>query len=210
MSAVASPAEQRMILRDISWETYIRLCDENQSPATRMFYDEGILEIVTVSSEHERFKWALEHVFEALAEGFDIDFENLGHTTFRRRDLQKAFEPDTCFYVKRISAVRGKSEIVLPSDPAPELVVEVDISRSSLQKLPLFAAMGVGEVWRYEGSQIMIFRLSSGEYAEVEESTMLPGVTSAVLTRLIDESLTMTRTGWLRHVRQWAQDYRPR
>jgi hypothetical protein len=85
------------------------------------------------------------------------------------------------------------------------LVIEIDISRSSLDRFPIFASIGVPEVWRYDGMRVAIFTLSGGAYQEHETSEAFPGVTSQVITQFIEESKTLQRTVWLRRVRAWAR-----
>jgi Uma2 family endonuclease len=40
-------------------------------------------------------------------------------------------EPDECFYIQNLSAVKGKKRIDLNQDPPPDLVVEIDITSRS-------------------------------------------------------------------------------
>jgi hypothetical protein len=81
-------------------------------------------------------------------------------------------------------------------------VIEIDITSPSLNKFPILAAIDVLEVWRFDGAQIGLFRLSEGKYVKVDESITLPGVTSEVINRLLEASKTLKRTDWLRLVRE--------
>ncbi len=147
----------------------------------------------------------LASLIDVLALEFDIDIRNLGSTTFKREDLSRGFEPDTCFYIQRVAQIRGKDDIDLTVDPPPDLVIEVDITHLSLNKLPLYAAIGVTEVWRYDGASVTIYTLAQDAYTSSETSHVLPSVTSAVLTQFIAESRELRRPDWLRRVREWAQ-----
>ena len=84
-------------------------------------------------------------------------------------------------------------------------MIEIDISRPSLNKLPIYAQMGVGEVWRYDGRRLTIFKLKGSEYIERAESAALPNVTDETLTNFVEEGTQLKRTAWLRRVREWAQ-----
>ena len=101
--------------------------------------------------------------------------------------------------------IRDRKKLDLTVDPPPDLVIEIDISRPSLNKLPIYAQMGVGEVWRYDGRRLTIFRLEGSGYSERAESTGLPKVTSEALTNFVEEGKQLKRTAWLRRVREWAQ-----
>ena len=104
--------------------------------------------------------------------------------------------------------IRSKDEIDLTVDPPPDLVIEIDISSSSLNKLPLYAQLGVTEVWRYNGEQVTILRRDGDTYTAHEESMILPGLTSTVISQFLTESKTAERPLWLRRVREWARERR--
>jgi Uma2 family endonuclease len=144
-------------------------------------------------------------LIEMLALELGIDIRNLGSTTFKRGDLSRGFEPDSCFYIQQTAQIRGKDDIDLAVDPPPDLVIEVDVTHPSLDKLPLYAAVGVTEVWRYDGASVTIYILAQEAYTASETSQALPGVTSNILSQFIVESRQLRRPDWLRRVREWAQ-----
>lgn len=202
----SSESAQGVILQGISWETYERLLAEHQeSSGTHFTYDRGRLEIMVLSAKHEAVKHVLALLVEVLAEELNIDVYGLGSTTFRRADLERGFEPDACFYIQRESLVRGKDEIDLTVDPPPDLVIEIDIPSPSLNKFPVFAVLGIPEVWRYDGTRVCCFGLEGDEYIERTESVALPKITSAALTEFIEQDKHLKRTVWLRRVREWAR-----
>ncbi|MDQ3753524.1 MAG: Uma2 family endonuclease [Acidobacteriota bacterium] len=207
MAQVLSPIEQRVILHNISWETYQRLLTEHgESTGTRLIYDRGALEIMIVSLKHERLNRLLADLFTFIADELQIDFVGAGSTTFRREDLERGFEPDSCFYIKHADRIRDKDEVDLSTNPPPDLIIEIDITSPSLPRFPIFAAVGVPEIWRYDGVQVAIHQLVSGNYVAMDDSTALPGVTGELLTRFMQASETQKRTAWLRQVRAWARD----
>ncbi len=199
----------RIILHGIRWETYTRLLDDMEdSHAAHFAYDQGELEIMPLSERHEKPNRALALLVEILAEELDIDLQRLGSTTFKRDDLQKGFEPDSCFYIQHERAIRGKEKIDLTVDPPPDLIIEIDISSHSLNKFPLYAALGILEVWRYVDRRVRIFSLANGQYVEVENSIAFPVLTNAIATRFLAESAEAASTTWLRRVRQWVREAR--
>lgn len=209
METVETPSEQRTVLHNISWETYEHLlADHRDRSSPRFAYDQGVLEIMVVSGRHERPNRLISLLVELVAEEMELDLVNLGSTTFRREDLQRGFEPDTCFYVQNEERVRGKVEIDSEVDPPPDLVIEVDITSPSLDRFPIYAHFGVPEVWRYDGERVVVYELRDTEYVEVANSLALPWFTSDILTRMVAQGLTMRRTSWTRKVREWAQSIR--
>lgn len=206
METVKIPSEQRTVLHNISWETYEHLlADHRDRSSPRFAYDRGVLEIMVVSSKHERPNRLISLLVELVAEELELDLVNLGSTTFRREDLQRGFEPDTCFYVQNEERVRGKLEIDSDVDPSPDLVIEVDMTSPSLDRFPIYARFGVPEVWRYDGEKVVVYELRDTEYVEFANSLALPWFTSDILTHLVEQGLTMRRTSWARKVREWAR-----
>jgi len=206
METVKSPVEQRILLSNISWETYERLlADHLDSSVPHFTYDRGLLEIMSPNPEHEKINRTINLLVEIVAEEMGLDTENLGSTTFRREDLERGFEPDTCFYVQNEERIRGKTRLDLTVDPPPDLVIEIDITSPSLNKFPIYAKIGVPEIWRYNGEKIAIFRLEGEGYVEVPESATLTPVSGEVLSSFVEEGKVLGRTTWLRRVRDWAR-----
>lgn len=199
-------SEQRIVLYGIGWETYEHLlADQQDASVPRFAYDRGMLEIMSPNPEHEKINRNIALLVEVLAEEMDIEVEDLGSTTFRREDLKRGFEPDSCFYIQNEERIRGKARIDLTVDPPPDLIIEIDITSPSLDKFPIYARIGVPEVWRYDGKRIAIFELKGDKYAEVLESAVLPPLTGDILSRFARESTTSRRRDWMRKVREWAR-----
>jgi Uma2 family endonuclease len=199
-------AAQRVILRQINWPLYQQLqATRGELANPRFAYDRGVLEITVISFEHEQLNRLIAQLFETLADELELDYVNAGSTTFDRADLEQGFEPNTAFYLLNAGYVRGLTQIDLRTDPAPELVIEVDITHPSLNKFPIYAGLGIPEVWRYHKGRLIILRLADGQYQEQEVSAVLPSVTSAPLTQWIAEGLQSKRSEWLRKLRAWAQ-----
>ena len=209
MATVLTPAEQRVVLSGITWGTYERLLAEHgDRSGTRFTYDAGELEIVVGSFEHEEINRITADVFAAIADELGVDFVNAGSTTLKREDLNRGLEPDTCFYVGRASHVRGRERIELPSDPAPDLVVATDMTNPSLDKMAIYSAMGVREVWRYVREGFRIFALEGDAYEPRSESSILPGLTAVLVSKAIHEARTEPRQVWLGRLREWARGFR--
>lgn len=196
-----------VVLPNASWETYERLLAEHTDSANiRFSYDNGMLEIKMLSLRHESPNRKLSRLIEVLAEEMEIDIKPAGSTTFQREDLKKGFEPDSCFYIQNAEAIRGKEKIDLTVDPAPDLVIEIDITSDSLNKFPIFASIGVPEVWRYDQNGVSFHKLEGEGYIEVDHSPTFPPLTSELATQFLEESAQMRSTVWLRRARDWARE----
>jgi Uma2 family endonuclease len=214
-----SPPEGRVTLRNVSWETYKMLVEEDPGrSAPRFFYDREVLEIVSPSFEHEQIADIIALLVDRLAMELEIDVTGARSTTFDREDLARGFEPDASFYFsENASRVRGKRRLSLDAgDPPPDLVVEVDITSPSASKLPIYAHLGVAEVWRHDGERLAILGLQRRDaereerYVEIPESAFLAlaRISGGSLTRLVEEGLTSGRPAWTRRVREWAREQR--
>jgi len=206
MTTVLREPDQTVILRGIHWDTYERLlADQQQSSGTRLNFDCGTLEIVSPSSEHEQLKETITLLFQLMASELEIDVVAAGSTTFRRKDLRKGFEPDASFYIRNAQAVPKRPQSDLRRDPPPDVVVEIEITNPAINKLSIFAAAAVPEVWLSRDDRVEILALESKTYQKKMESSFLPGVTDEVLTSFVRSSRTMTSVEWIKAVRTWAK-----
>ncbi len=204
------PAQARVLLHGVSWETYERLLAEHEESAgPRFTYDNGLLEIMTLSIEHEEPNRTLASLVELVLGEWERDFLRAGSNTFKRRDLAKGFEPDSCFYLRQPERVRGKRRLDLATDPAPDLVIEIEVTSAALPRLPIFAAIGVPEVWRSDGSAVQILALQESGYEDTAASTMMPGLNADTIADILSRSREMKGFAWMREVREWAQAHRP-
>ena len=207
MATVIQPVDQPVLMDGVSWETYeALLADGGDSRQTRMAFDQGRLEIVTPGFEHELFRDVVSGVAEEILDTRGLDYLRSGSVTLKQEELARGFEADASFYVTHVAQVRGLSQIDLHSDPPPDLVVEVDISRSSMDKLPIYAAMGVPEVWRCRSGSVYVYRLAGSNYVETDQSEVLPGLTSTQLTAFAQEGLWESRQTWRRRIQDWTRE----
>ena len=194
---------ERIILHDISWETYERILAEHEDVSNPHFsYCDGDLEIMVVGYQHERLKTELCELLVEIARVVEIDYQGAASTTFRKEKKKKGFEGDGSFYFENAEIVRQKNKIDLSKDPPPELVIEIDITHGSLPKFPIFAGIGIKEVWRFDGEEVRFYRLENENYKEVSESVCLPNVKSEVVTELLFNAQEMKRLDWVKLIHQ--------
>ena len=199
-------ANQQVVLSNVSWETYEMLLEDLEGrSAPRLTYDRGQLEIMSPTPEHERLNRRINLIVDIVAAELDIRVDVLGSTTFRRQDIDRGFEPGSCFYVAKADRVRGKKRIDLGKDPAPDLVIEIDITSSSIPKMPIFAHFGVPEVWQYDGSSLRMSKLEGNEYVSIDRSLAFPIITSRVLEDFLAKSQEWEdHPRLVRFIRDWV------
>ena len=170
-----SGAEQRVMLRHVSWGTYKALMEDlGDSRNCRMAFDSGDLEIMSPHYKHENSHIAIGQIVLILAKECGLKCQPAGALTCEREDLLKAIESDCCFYIQHFLDVTGCDEINLPAQPPPDLMVEVDITNSSINKLSICSALGVPEHWRYDGKKLEIRILKNGAYELSDRSAAFP------------------------------------
>ena len=198
---VKTDVVERVILHDISWETYENLLAEHNEVSNPHFaYCDGDLEIMVVGYQHERIKQELSELLVEIARILEIDYQGSASTTFRKEKKKKGFEGDGSFYFKNADSIRAKKEIDLSLDPPPELVIKVDITHGSLPKFPIFAGIGIEEVWRFNGDDVIFYRLENEDYKQITESVCLRGVKSETVTELLFAAQELKRSEWLKLV----------
>jgi Uma2 family endonuclease len=201
-----TPPTELIHLSGISWQTYETLLKELSDRRLRLTYNRGNLEIMTPSPEHERFKKVSGRFVETMAEELEIRIEPLGSTTFKRPELSGA-EPDECFYIYNIDAVRGKKRLDLTEDPAPDLVVEIDVTSSSQSRLQVYADLGVAEVWIYNGESLVIQQLQNGTYITSQTSQFFLNIPIPEMARFLQQAETMDYLELVKVFRKWVRSW---
>lgn len=207
MTATLIQSPDRILLQNISWQTYQSLLkDFEQQPAMRLTYNQGTLEIKVPLDPHESYKKLLGRLVEALTEELGIEVRSLGSRTCDRQDLAQGLEPDQCYYIQNEQAVWDKEQINLEIDPPPDLAIEVDISSSSINRLNIYADLGVPEVWRYDGQSLMIYRLENQQYQSCSHSAAFPLLAATDVERFLELKKTTKENALIRLFRGWVGD----
>lgn len=176
-AAIQAPSrEGRVLLHGVSWEAYEGLLKAlgNDHPSLRLTYLDGRLEIMTTSPRHERLKKLLARLLEAWAEESNVRFDGYGAATFHRAAARRGLEPDECYALGELG-------------DAPDLAIEVVETHGDIDKLDVYAGLGVREVWYWEEGRLQIHVLKHGRYVESEASELLPGLDVAELVTFIRE-----------------------
>ncbi|HSK73203.1 MAG TPA: Uma2 family endonuclease [Pyrinomonadaceae bacterium] len=205
---IARQQEAAIILSNVSWETYNRFVEETMDKIRNplFYFENGNLLIMVKSAEHESITDYIVLFINFGSVEWSINCGSLGSTTFRREDLERGFEPDSCFYFENEPKIRGLERLDMNVHPAPDLIIEVDITSLSTFRQNIYAAFGVPEIWRFDGEQMEILKLEKGKYVPISSSISLPLVTPEALTEFIKESKTLSRLEWISKIRNWARE----
>jgi Uma2 family endonuclease len=197
------PDGSTLIVSGVSWEEYEDLLEDlTGATSVRISYDEGTLEIMSPLPEHEAYKEILSRLVGAFADEQNLPLESFGSTTWKRRQIRKGTEPDACFYVTNAHRIVGKLNIDLAVDPPPDIIVEIDTTNRSHRKFPIYAALHVPEIWRYDGNQFEMYILQNQSYVKADTSASLNGLSASLLTEFLEIGKTQGQTQTLRLFRE--------
>ena len=197
----------RLILDNISWNDYIRLSRIFDGRHLRMTYDRGTLEIMTLTLEHETNGDFLGLLVRVLTEELNLPIRGGGSTTFRRRKKEKGLEPDRCYWIANEAAVRIIKRIDLRTDPPPDLALEIDITSGSMNRMPIYAAIKVPEVWRYDkkGLSFWVLNAAGGYDAAAVSPTFPIAISPADLVPFLGLRDQMDDNAVIRQFRAWIK-----
>lgn len=206
MSRTRTGNESSIVLENISWNTYERLLREVGERHIRLTYDNGDLEIMTLSFGHENRKGFIRRLIEMLTFELEIPVRSGGSTTMRKKLKKKGLEPDECYWIANEKLMRDKEEFEPNADPPPGLALEIDVTSSSLDRMGIYAALKVPEVWRYRRRRLNIHLLNNeGSFEEADQSRIFPFLPVSELDRFIRQSETEDETAVLRDFVRWVK-----
>ena len=176
--------ERRFVLHGVPWWTYVALRDalDDQS-GLKMTYLRGALELMSPSVLHEDAK-IIARLVEVWAMERDIDLRGFGGATFRHEAKQRGLEPDECYKL-------GK----LDGDDVPDIAIEVIVTTNLVDKMTVYAGLGVLEVWEWRPSTklLVVHRLVGNQYERRERSEVLPEIDLRELSQFVQPGESQTR-----------------
>ena len=201
---VVQPGQQ-FLLKNVSWQMYENILEAlGERRVAKINYSQGLLEIMTPLPEHEDDKVIIGDLVKALLEELDIEARSLASTTFKSESMKTGVEADECFYIQNEAAIRGKKRIDLNIDPPPDLALEIDIT--SRTRLSNYEALGVPELWRYDGQSLEINVLESGKYIKSNMSRNFPNFPLFdVMPRYVEQSKINGRNATIKAFRSWVR-----
>jgi Uma2 family endonuclease len=191
----------------VDWGTYRTISDALKGRHLRLTYDRGTLELMTISPLHGKCSRLLGRLIIALTEELGLRVSGFGDMTCDREDLERGVEPDECFYLEHEPEVRDRDTIDFRTDPPPDLVAEIDITRNSRRRLVVYAALGVPEVWVYDGTALQVLRRDpQGEYQVAEQSRHFPQIPVQQLANFLARRTHTDENSLLREFRVWVRE----
>jgi len=199
------PIDRRIALRGVSWATYLKLVEDVGDCRVLMAYNRGVLEFMSPGPIHERFKKRLDRLILVLCEELDVPCMSFASTRWQHFAAEKGIEPDDCYLLTAEKvAASGHGSRKSTDYPFPDLVVEIDMRRSQVDRPDIYATMGVPEVWRFDDGTLFVDRLRpDGAYGSAEASGFLT-VRAAEVSGWL-EDVSGDDNAWSRRLRAWVR-----
>src|SRR5262249_41258615 len=203
-----APASSGFVFYDVSWDDYEAMLKIVGEGPIRVTYDQGTMEIFMPPFGHDSDANPLGRLVDMLTEELGMDREGGDTTTHKRKDWGKGAEPDKCYWFgDHARHMRGKRQLDLNSDPPPDLIIEVDVTRTSLDRLKIFAAMRVPEVWRSTSRSLQFLHLQpDGPYQPRPTSRNFPALTVSAVAQFLKEGRTIDKPTWIRSFRTFVRE----
>jgi Uma2 family endonuclease len=196
---------------DVSWEDYEEFLDDlGEATGLRVSYDNGSMEVMSLSQKHEYIRMVWDHLVFVLSEELGIDIEPYGSTTMKRKRKRKGLESDHSYYIQNALHFQSVAAIDLNYDPPPDLALEVDISHDSLGKFSIYAGLQIPEVWRYSNGQVKFFRLVGNDYTEMPASDAFPFIVPDIFAQCLALAETDSQVKAVRAFRSWVKMHKPK
>jgi Uma2 family endonuclease len=170
------PERDHFLFENVDWEFYEKTLKqlERAGQHARVTYDEGRMEIMMKSGWHEVLKTAIARVLEHYSFVADIAIQGLGESTCKDAEKKKGLEPDECYYITNKMLLDSDGYLDLENGPPPDLAIEAEISQTAIPKQPIYARLGVPELWRANFEGITVLRLEGNDYVPREASSYFP------------------------------------
>ena len=199
--------ERRFVIYNVGWEGYRGLLKIVGDHGPRLIYSRGNVELMSPSIPHEGFSRRLGRIVETVAEELEIPIRPARSTTLNREDLDRGLEPDESYYIASVGRIGNRMELDLDVDPPPDLAIEVEITNSILDKLEVYARLGVPELWRFDGESMTVLLLQpDGSYATSARSASFPFLPLDEVVRFVLDPEMSDESRWGRGLRNWVRE----
>ena len=199
--------EHRFIIYNVGWEGYQGLLKVVGDHGPRLTYARGNVELMSPLIPHEGYCKRLARIVETIAEELEIPIRSARSTTLNREDLDRGLEPDESYYIASVGRIGNRMELDLEVDPPPDLAIEVEITNSILDKLEIYARLGVPELWRFDGEVLTVLLLQpDASYAASPRSTAFPYLPLDEIARFLLDPEMSDESRWGRDFRRWVRE----
>ncbi len=199
--------ESRFVLYGVGWAGYQALLKIVGDHGPRLTYTRGNLELMSPLFPHEGSSKRLGRMVETIAEELEIPIRPVRSMTLSREDLDRGLEPDESYYIVNVGRIGNRIEFNFEVDPPPDLAIEVEITSGILDKLEIYAKLGVPELWRFDGEILTVLLLqANGVYDLSPRSFAFPFLPMDVVAQFLLDPEISDESRWIRTFRRWVRD----
>jgi Uma2 family endonuclease len=204
--AALGAARPPVVLHDIDWGTYTRLLRALHGPRRfRLTYDRGSLEIMSPLWEREEPAYLLGRFIDILTEELHLPCRAGRSVTLRRKRKQRGLEADNCYWMANAARLQGRRHLDLRTDPPPDLAIEVEVTHSAVDRMNIYAALGVPEVWRLSVAGLAFHILEGSGYQVRPNSLSFPQLAAADFGGFLAQLGQSDDTTLARQFRDWVR-----
>lgn len=204
-SAGVIPTGNTFVFHNVSWRQYETMVRTFAHQRLRHSYSHRTLEVMSPLFFHEHNASRLRRFVEYLLTELRIPHECARSMTLKRKTVHRGLEPDECFYIASFPRIEGKETLDLEKDPPPDFVIEMEYSRTVVRRLPIYAKLGVAEVWRYNGRKLRVLVLTQGRYVSSSISQAFPFLHLDEVSELLDRHKKSGDLTWNLAVVDWIR-----
>jgi Uma2 family endonuclease len=199
--------DERFVIDSVDWRTYEKFLAAVGERRIFLTYDGESLEFMSPSRLHEFWGRWLGLLLNVMAQEWRVPIRGFGSATWRSKKSKRGLEADNCFYIQNIKAVLGKRDIDLRRDPPPDLAIEIDISPSAVDRMEVYAALAIGELWCFDGVLLRFFRLGADkEYHPCSASPTFPFFAGKGILELSEKCLEVDDIEAMSLMRHWVRE----
>lgn len=204
--------EQRILLPNVDWQQFEQLLLElGETRQTRLTYLRGKLEMMTPVEAHERCSKLIDSLILVVVDALAMPLTSLVPVMLKHVEMACVTEPDACYYLEDRPY---QNTIDLTQDSPPDLLVEVALTPPKLEKLPIYATLGIPEVWRYITTpgddmlkgKLLIYELEDDGYVQRPNSRSFPFLSAQRVLEFMEQSDSMSLATALRVLRAWLEE----
>lgn len=199
--------ESRFLIHCLDWAGYEKLLKIFGDDGPRVSYLDGLVELMSPGPIHEQRSQLLGRMVTLLTTELNIPIRAQGSTTFKGRDRKRGLEPDQCFFLQTLPSLQGLDLATLDPLPRPDLVIEVEVTSALLNKLDIYAGLGVPEIWHHDRNGLEILLLGpDGRYTAADQSRAFPFLPVVGFRQQLDAFDPDAETAWNRSFWTWVRE----
>lgn len=200
-------AREQFYFEHADWELCKRVFAANPTKRMRLAYAKGRLFLMSPLPIHERWKRMIGRFVEAASDVSGIPISSFGSSTWFHDRMERAIEADECYYITNEPTIRGRTNIDLTRDPPPDLAIEMDVTHTPVDRLEIYAELGVPELWLYSGKSLRFLNLQGKGYVQIERSIAFPFIAPADIEHHLALITSVDELSLIRQWRNWVAEH---